>query len=93
MKLEKVIEIINRQGIMKTNPKTKSQAEIREALRCLVEAGGKKIPKEPFFEGDGSYNTELVYDTWICPNCNSRYEIDIDEYDYCPNCGQRIAWE
>lgn len=51
----------------------------------------KQIPKEQFFE-DGSCNTELVYDTWICPNCNSKYKVGID-YDYCPNCGQRIDWE
>ena len=38
---------------------------------------------------DGS----LVFDEWICPCCNSRYEVDYDEYEYCPNCGQKIAWE
>ena len=28
-----------------------------------------------------------------CPFCGSRaYEVDYDEYDYCPNCGQRIDW-
>nr|DAF27526.1 MAG TPA: DNA REPAIR HELICASE RAD25, SSL2, PRE-INITIATION COMPLEX, RNA POLYMERASE.0A [Caudoviricetes sp.] len=21
-----------------------------------------------------------------------RYEVDYDDYDYCPNCGQRIDW-
>ena len=44
-------------------------------------------------EGDG-YDPDgnLVYDTWICPNCEKHYELDYDEYDYCPNCGQAIDW-
>ena len=33
---------------------------------------------------------ELVYDTWICPRCGTRYEIGYDEYEYCPKCGQHI---
>ena len=31
-----------------------------------------------------------MYDTWICPNCEAHYEIDYDDYDYCPKCGQAI---
>ena len=46
---------------------------------------------KPDVEGDG-YCPEgkLVYDTWICPTCGSRYEIDYQDYDYCPKCGQHI---
>lgn len=46
MELEKAIDIIKRQGIMKTKPKTKSQAEIKEALHCLVELAEKQIQEE-----------------------------------------------
>lgn len=46
MELEKAIEIIKHQGIMKTKPKTKSQVEIREALQCLVELAEKQIHEE-----------------------------------------------
>ena len=51
----------------------------------------KAEPKKPDYEGDG-YSPEgiLVLDEWICPNCNKRYEVDYDCYDYCPNCGQAI---
>lgn len=51
------------------------------------------IQKNPNIEGDG-YDPDgnLVYDTWICPNCEKHYELDYDEYDYCPNCGQAIDW-
>ena len=53
----------------------------------------KQKPKKPDYEGDGYDDKgELIYDTWICPNCGKKYEVDYDEYDYCPKCGQAIAW-
>ena len=57
----------------------------------VKEAMEKQIPKKPDIEGDG-YDPDgnLVYDTWICPNCEEHYEIDYDYYDYCPKCGQAI---
>lgn len=48
--------------------------------------------KRPTFEGDGYADGQMVYDTWICPNCETAYEVDYDDYDFCPNCGQRIDW-
>lgn len=56
----------------------------------LKEAREKQIPQTPCIEGDGYADGHLVYDTWICPNCEQDYEIDYDEYDYCPKCGQAI---
>ena len=53
-----------------------------------------QIPKKPMYEGyccDGS--GRLIYDTWICPNCGERYELDYDDYDICMNCGQAIDWD
>lgn len=52
----------------------------------------KQIPKKPIFQGDGYYDGELVYDTWFCPNCDTAYEVDVDEYNYCPHCGQALDW-
>lgn len=49
-------------------------------------------PIRPDFEGDGYTDGELVYDTWICPNCETSYKVDYDRYFYCPNCGQKIKW-
>ena len=62
-------------------------------LKSLLEAREKQIAKKPTYEGDG-YDSEgnLVYDIWICPCCEKRYEVDYDEYDFCPNCGQKIDW-
>lgn len=55
----------------------------------------KQIPKKPDLINDGWDNTgylALLYDTWICPCCQTEYELDYDKYEYCPNCGQRIDW-
>lgn len=58
-----------------------------EQIRELRE---KNTPKEAIYEGDGYSNEEMVYDTWICPNCGAKYEVDYDDYDFCPDCGQMI---
>lgn len=60
------------------------------------EAREKQISKMPNIEGDGYDDAgNIVCDTWICPNCGTYYEIDYDEYNYCPKCGQHIerVWE
>lgn len=59
---------------------------------CRVAAERMK-PKKPTYDGDGySPDGTFVWDEWLCPNCNSRYEVDYDNYDYCPNCGQHLDW-
>lgn len=66
---------------------------LKKAEKQAIEALEKQIAKRPHYEGDGyDPEGELIYDTWRCPNCNEAYEVDYDEYDYCPNCGQRIDW-
>ena len=60
-----------------------------EEFKALKE---KSVAKKPSFEGDGYYNGQLVYDTWICPCCDKRYEVDYEEYEHCPSCGQKIDW-
>lgn len=58
-----------------------------EECRKAVE---KQKAKMPDYEGDGYADGEMVYDTWICPNCGKKYEVDYDDYKHCPNCGQAI---
>lgn len=58
----------------------------------LKECYEKQIAKKPDFEGDGYADGFLVYDTWICPCCYTHYEVDSDDYKYCPECGQRLDW-
>lgn len=53
----------------------------------------KQLRKKPDIWGDGyDDNGNLIYDSWKCPCCQSEYELDYDEYNYCPNCGQAIDW-
>lgn len=63
-----------------------------QSVEKAVQALEKQIPKKPTYEGDGYADGHLVYDTWICPCCENRYEVDYDNYDHCPNCGQKLDW-
>ena len=66
---------------------------IIEALNTIKTAVKKQIPKKPDFIGDGyDDNGNLIYDTWICPCCETDYELDYDDYKFCPECGQAIDW-
>ena len=57
----------------------------------MDEAIRKQKAEKPILEGDGCDEDGNTFsDTWRCPNCKKEYEIDCDEYDYCPNCGQKI---
>ena len=60
-----------------------------EECRAAVE---NQTAKKPDYEGDGYSDGHLVYDTWICPCCEKHYEVDYDEYDFCPDCGQKLDW-
>ena len=62
-------------------------------MEMIVQALEKQIPKKPTYEGDGyAPDGTFVFDEWLCPCCGERYEVDYDDYDYCPNCGQKIDW-
>lgn len=61
----------------------------KEELQRLID---KATPVKPEYETDRYANGVLVYDTWLCPNCKTRYEVDYDEFEYCPKCGQCIDW-
>ena len=78
---------------IRNNPTIKD-VDNEELSKCIDEALEKQIPKKPTFEGDGyADDGELMYDTWICPCCEKDYELDYEEYEFCPNCGQAIKWE
>ena len=63
------------------------------AYEMAIQALEKQIPKKPIYEGDGYAPDEsFVFDEWLCPCCCKRYEVDYDDYDYCPTCGQKIDW-
>lgn len=63
-----------------------------EAIQGYKEAVEKQRAKKPNLEGDGYADGHMVYDTWNCPCCGISYEVDYDDYKYCPDCGQHIDW-
>lgn len=64
-----------------------------EAIDIAIKSLNKQIPKSPTYDGDGyAPDGSFVWDEWLCPHCGSRFEVDIDDYNYCPNCGQCIDW-
>lgn len=60
-----------------------------DLIASIVE---KEIPKKPDFIIDGYVDGHPIYDRWNCPSCGTIYDIYSSDYDYCPNCGQRIDW-
>lgn len=64
-----------------------------EALDVAIQALEKQIAKKPTYEGDGyAPDGTFVFDTWVCPRCGRSYELDYDDCDFCPNCGQNLDW-
>lgn len=63
-----------------------------EKVEMIVNALEKQVVKKPHLWGDGYYNGELIIDMYDCPNCEKSYELECEEYDYCPNCGQKLDW-
>ena len=64
-----------------------------DGMGIAIQALEKQIPKKPTYEGDGyAPDGTFVWDEWLCPCCGARYEVDYDDYDFCPNCGQKIDW-
>lgn len=83
MKPEEVIQILCKKSLYDSPKEIKAKSIAEKALK-------KATAKMPNVEGDGYYNGVLIYDTWICPDCETRYELDYDEHKYCPECGQKI---
>lgn len=62
-------------------------------LKECREARELQNPKRPNTWRDGCDDEGgIIYDMYDCPNCGTTYEIDYDEYDFCPDCGQKLDW-
>ena len=71
------------------NGKSITNEDIIKCRKACHEALQRLIKKKPDLEGDGYDDSgNLIYDTFICPNCEAHYETDYDIYDHCPRCGQ-----
>ena len=87
-------QVITAAGEKRGEPwQTKLICDLIDVQPTVHDDSSLRVPKRPRLEGDG-YDPEgnLVYDMWICPNCDWRYDVDDDDYCYCPNCGQKIDW-
>lgn len=60
-------------------------ASFSQGIKKAQEALEKQIPNKPHLEGDGY---------WTCPNCYEKYEYnnELDCFEWCSSCGQRIDW-
>lgn len=86
MRIQEALEIFE-------NVRPQGNRIIIEALNTIKTAVKKQIPKKPDLIGDGyDDNGYLIYDTWICPCCETDYELDYDDYKFCPECGQALDW-
>lgn len=45
--------------------------------------------KAPIYQVQGDERYEQEPEWWMCPCCEEVYDMD-DDYDFCPNCGQRL---
>lgn len=93
--VDQVIDFFVDFYIAQRDPDRVEAAELltNEEVARYRELKERDTAKEPQYEGDGYSEDEIVYDTWICPNCGTKYEVDYDDYKFCPNCGQRLKWE
>lgn len=93
MEINKAIEILDNERPHCGEKVTYAEGEIYEAYSMAIKALEKRVPDQPALEGDG-YDTdgEIIFDEWLCPCCRTRYEVDYDDYKFCPNCGQAIDW-
>lgn len=64
-----------------------------EHMLTYLEKNNKDKALAPTLWGDGYSDGVLVYDMYDCPKCGKHYELDYEQYDYCPNCGQKMNWE
>lgn len=89
---KQVVEHINYMEYMDIKDELEEYKQLG-TLEEVREAVEKQKPKTPTYCGDGyAPDGSFVWDEWICPRCGICYEVDYDEYDYCPNCGQHIDW-
>ena len=60
-----------------------------EEVRMCIDALEKQIKKKV-----ERYSCNTIGEmTFNCPSCNLEYYVtDYEDFNYCPNCGQKIDW-
>ena len=60
-----------------------------EEVRMCIDSLEKQIKKKV-----ERYSCNTIGEmTFNCPSCNLEYYVtDYEDFNYCPNCGQKIDW-
>ena len=75
------------------NPPREECERYNAVIDMAIKALEMRVPNQPDFEGDGyGDDGKIIFDEWLCPCCRTTYEVDYDDYKFCPNCGQAIDW-
>lgn len=61
-----------------------SESDEYKMAQIVINALEKRIPKKPI-----KYKTPENIPVYKCPCC---YNIDVDEQEYCDQCGQKLDW-
>lgn len=86
-------EVIRNLNLLVSGDCTEPVNEYAEEVEIATKALEKQMPIKPTYDGDGyAPDGTFIWDEWLCPNCGERYEVDYDDYNYCPSCGQAIDW-
>ena len=59
-----------------------------------IKGAQKLVPKAVFYQGDGYSDGHLVYDEAQCPECETWFEENSENWEtpFCPRCGQALDW-
>ena len=67
---------------------TDTQHDFVKEIKIAIEALEKQIPKKPISTKGKYGHTECVCCGWVVESfCG-----DLEQYPFCPNCGQAIDW-
>ena len=82
-------EVIDNLKYLISDDCTDTQHDFVEEIKISIEALEKQIPKKPT-KTRGKYgHTECACCGWVVESfCG-----DLEQYPFCPNCGQAIDWE
>lgn len=64
---------------------------IDHQLRDLVNRATKTKPE--YWSDSVEEDGQIIFDHWNCPNCHHEFELDYEQHDFCPYCGQAIDWD
>lgn len=73
-----------------------TSSEFDDAIYTAIEALEKQLPKPIYEHIETRFIYKVRYDKFRCNECGFTKEFvdgHTTQYEYCPECGQRIDWE